>query len=786
MNVFQLKDAALCLRAGGGAGGSAQNSTVVNNFIHRPRKSRRTHDSDEEEEPAEENQSRERIHKWLSPPDPSTNHNIACATHLKRTATWFFKGRILRKWKRKGGILWVHGKPGSGKSVLCSTIIEDIAAMCEDGQASMAYFYFDFRNVDKQHLHDLIPSLLIQLSAHSHRHHDILSRLYKDHDDGKTQPSDIALVNYLKQMLLNHPSKRPIYLVMDALDECPDTSGIPSPREQVLQLVRELVDLHLPDLHICVTSRPQNDIRDVLEPLTSFRVSLHDESGQKQDIVDYVKSVVYSDSEQIMKRWRVEDKDLVIEMLSERAGGMFRWVFCQLEVLRYCFPSSLLRSLNELPESLDETYERVLKEIKKPNRDHAHRLLQCLVVAIRPLRVDELAEVLAVDFDDPEGIAKLNPSWRWEDEEQALLSSCSSLITLIDSDDIRSDGSRVVQFSHFSVKEFLTSPRFAAYGGDLSRYHIALGPAHTILARACLSILLRSYYTIENGVWKISPLTGYATQYWVSHARFENVSSRLRNTMERLFDLDKPYFAAWLESYDIDTNPNFGSCFYLFCPIEKPNAAPLYYAALCGFYDLAEHLIAKYPDQVTAYGGYHMVPLVAALAGEHFRIAELLVRNGAGATVNFRGYKERTPLHSAAYYGYVKVVQFLLEHNADVNFRDSGGRTPLHNPPEGGGFREAPNMPRLLADVAELLLQHGADVTAQRDDGWTPLRVAAYYKRVEVGRVLLEHDKTVVEGDNEGGTAFPAVVFNPREQEFEKLLEVSGMSRDSWSRTATR
>ena len=194
--------------------------------------------------------------------------------------------------------------------------------MYDDGQASMAYFDFDFRDVNKQHLHDLIPSILIQLSAHSHRHHDILSRLYEAHDSGKTRPTDLVLVNYLKQILLNLPTRRPIYLIMDALDECPDTSGIPSPRERVLQLVKELVDLRLPNLSICVTSRPVVDIRDVLQPLTSFQVSLHDESGQKQDIVDYVKSVVYSDTERIIKRWKTEDKDLVIETLSERANGM--------------------------------------------------------------------------------------------------------------------------------------------------------------------------------------------------------------------------------------------------------------------------------------------------------------------------------------------------------------------------------------------------------------------------------------------------------------------------------
>jgi len=141
---------------------------------------------------------------------------------------------------------------------------------------------------------------------------------------------------------------------MDALDESLNTSGIPSPREMVLQLLKELVDLSLPNLHICVTSRPEFDIRNVLEPLTSRRVSLHDQSGQKEDIAEYVRSIVYSDSEQIMRRWRTEDKELVIKTLSERADGMFRWAFCQLETLRHCLPPSIRRTLDELPESLDD------------------------------------------------------------------------------------------------------------------------------------------------------------------------------------------------------------------------------------------------------------------------------------------------------------------------------------------------------------------------------------------------------------------------------------------------
>jgi len=195
--------------------------------------------------------------------------------------------------------------------------------MCDAGQASMAYFYFDFRDTDKQHWHGLLSSLLTQLSAHSGPCCDILSHLYSGHLNGAQQPNDDDLKRCLKEML-TLPDQRPIYLITDALDESSDISAneILSSRDRVLQLVKELVELRIPNLHLCVTSRPEFDIRDALEPVTSRRMCLHDQSGQKEDIEDYVRSVVYSETEPIMRRWRKEEKDLVIETLAERAEGM--------------------------------------------------------------------------------------------------------------------------------------------------------------------------------------------------------------------------------------------------------------------------------------------------------------------------------------------------------------------------------------------------------------------------------------------------------------------------------
>jgi hypothetical protein len=166
----------------------------------------------------------------------------------------------------------------------------------------------------------LLPSLLIQLSARSDPCCDILSQLYLTHDRGVQKPSDWAMVGCLKEML-SLEGQPPIYIILDALDECPVTSTVPpSPREEVLEFVDELVALRLPNIHICVTSRPEHDIRVVLEGLTEHPVSLHDEIGQQEDITNYVTSFVRSNRR--MQRWRDEDKNLVIKTLSRKANGM--------------------------------------------------------------------------------------------------------------------------------------------------------------------------------------------------------------------------------------------------------------------------------------------------------------------------------------------------------------------------------------------------------------------------------------------------------------------------------
>ena len=200
-----------------------------------------------------------------------------------------------------------------------SAIIQDIEDMRAAGLATIAFYYFDFRDVKKQDSYGLLSSLISQLSTDSDSCFNILSQLYSNHNRGSRKPDVDALRKCMTDML-GVPGQAPIYIIVDALDECPNLSGMPSAREEVLELINDLVDLKLPDVHLCVASRPEMDIRTVLEPLTFLKLSLHDESGQKEDIIKYIHYVVHSDRD--MRKWKEEDKQLVIDTLSDKADGM--------------------------------------------------------------------------------------------------------------------------------------------------------------------------------------------------------------------------------------------------------------------------------------------------------------------------------------------------------------------------------------------------------------------------------------------------------------------------------
>lgn len=411
-----------------------------------------------------------------------------------------------------------------------------------------------------------------------------------------------------------------------------------------------------------------------------------------------------------------------------------------------------------LPETLDQTYARVLNNIDKDDRAPARRLLHCLAVAARPLRVEELAEILAFDFDAAHGgIPTFHEIWRPEDQEEAVMSLCSSLITIVDN-----RGSRVVKFSHMSVKEFLTSDRLATLTGSISIFHIALEHAHTELAQACLGLLLQldDRFDYERGGYQYH-LVRYAARHWVTHAQFQDVALRLNDGMERLFDPNRPHFAVWTQIYDIDAESG-GKV-----PSEK--ASPLYYSALCGFRDLAERLLLTHPEQVNAVGGSFGSPLAAAICRNHFDVAELLFQHGGnlelrdarnqtalhktidrrndvstgavqfllehGADVKAQRDDFWTPLHLAVNNDEFLAARILLEFGADVNSRNCDDHTPLHLLSRRETFQGEDDG----SDIARLLLDHGAKVDDKDKDKATPLHLASHNKKLKIVRALLDH-----------------------------------------------
>ena len=436
----------------------------------------------------------------------------------------------------------------------------------------------------------------------------------------------------------------------------------------------------------------------------------------------------------------------------------------------------------------------MLKSINRAARPHAHRLLQCLTVAVRPLRLEELAEVLAFDFDETQGgIPTVNAEWRREDQEYAVLSTCSSLITVVHDGD-----SRVVQFSHFSVKEFLTSDRLAVSSGDISFHHIPPAPAHTILAQACLGVLLRS----DDAGWEtfvqLFPLAEYASQHWVEHALFEDVSSRVKDGIELLFDNDQPQFSRWVQNCHLDDSLPWLDDSLL-------DTAPLYYAAFCGLPDVIEKLIREHPEHVSARGGPLGTALHAASRMNHIKVVQSLLRHGAD--VNASGMWGMTPLLFASCWAQPELVRRLLEHgadmsakdevegstslhlavgerqleivrtllknDADINIRDNDGWTPLHLVSNSGHV-----------DVVRFLLNHGADPKARNSYQQTPLHLASYQGNLEIARLLLEHGAEVDAEDEAGRTAYQDALGSNRHKEVARLLLAHGAESRTWDLTS--
>jgi ankyrin repeat protein len=369
------------------------------------------------------------------------------------------------------------------------------------------------------------------------------------------------------------------------------------------------------------------------------------------------------------------------DLITITSSYRFRWAFCQLDRLRRCLSPRIRRALDELPETLDETYERTLLDIDDENWEYAHRLFQCIVVARRPLHVEELAGFLTFKSEEG-GNFTFEENWWPENPRAMVLFTCSSLIAVV-----IVNGLPVIQFSHFSVKEYLTSNRIAK--GRVSRFYIPLESAHLLVTQACLAFLIQlDEHVTKNSIEEL-PLAQYAGQYWAEHAEFEDVSSHAEDLIKRLFNPKNYHFKNWVWIYDTI------SCRSMLSESPSdPKSVPLHYAARHGFHRVAEWLITT-----------------------------------CSQDVNDSRYNPENPMHIACKYGQFKMVQVLLKHHADIHSCVISGWTPLHSA----------SLRNPKPEIFLLLLEHGADANSKALLGTTPLNSLSHHGNLEAAEVLLEH-----------------------------------------------
>ena len=455
-----------------------------------------------------------------------------------------------------------------------------------------------------------------------------------------------------------------------------------------------------------------------------------------------------------------------------------------------------------MPATLDETYERTLREIEETKWESARQLLFCVAVASHPLRVEELAEILAYDFKSG-AIPKFHKDWRLKNPVEAVLSACSTLLSIVDIKTY-SETSKVVQFTHFTVKEFLTSSRFAEkYDSISGRYHISMSSAHTFMVQVCLGMLLHLDEKITSRSLAEFPLAEYAAEHWFEHARFENASQDAVEGMKLLFDRAKPHFSTWL--WIRNPTKTVPYCQRAEVP-SPPCGTPLHYAAFCGLHEIAKILAIEHPQDVNSQGFVNAAsPLHLALHEGHVDLAQMLIE--CGVDVSTQNEDGSTALHLALENNHVDLARVLIERGTNVSAQKNDGSTVLHLALENGrvdlalmlverGADVSPKdkygstalqlaLEQHHVDIARALIEHGADVSAENARMLTPLQLVSCDGHVGLARMLMEWGADLSAQTKDGWTALHFASLNGHVDLIRMLVEhdadISAQTKDGWT-----
>ncbi|MCJ1299174.1 hypothetical protein MMC08_001966 [Hypocenomyce scalaris] len=668
-----------------------------------------------------EDAERRKIYKWLAAPDPYSNHERARQKHQPDTGKWLLDGQQYNEWKNaSSSFLWLHGIPGCGKTLLSSSIIEDISDHCQTHpNTDMAYFYFDFNENEKLLCGNFLRSFLQQLSSQSLSNWKHLQILYTSCHNGERQPNVKDLQSTLEAMLLQ--SCRPTYTILDALDECIE-------REEVLDWIGGVVGQKIDTLHFFIASRRERDIEETLNPLATYKIYAQS-SEVDVDIKCYIQERLKTDLK--LKKWPSALKTEIEAALMQKASGMFRWAVCQLDALQVCLtPHSIRTALKALPKDLDGTYERILAKVPEEYSQYALRILQALIVSFRAMTLEEVAEMLVVDLESDR---RVDPDRRLLDPIN-VLNICSSLVTLSLEAAVghfRDPTDKVwhLRLAHFSVQEYLVSYRIRT--GAASQYDIDEACAHTLMAETCLGYLLQFDKPDSFGVvsksednWMIIefPLAMYAAEYWIQHEKDipqEQDITTIKELATELFENLEGCYINWLRLHLPHEFPA-----QKFDRIVDDVPSPLFLTSWGASIRLTKLLLERGAD-VNGKNGLHGALLEAAAFEGHFEIVHLLLENGAD--INMQGRHYSSALGAAAFREIKEIVHLLLKNGADINMKDEHYSSALG----AAAFRERKK-------IVHLLLEKGADINIQGEHYSSALGAAAFRERKKIVHLLLE------------------------------------------------
>ncbi|KAI9794892.1 MAG: hypothetical protein M1816_003022, partial [Peltula sp. TS41687] len=714
---------------------------------------------------------REDALRWLETVDPSLNHNAACKKHEPQTGEWFLISREFNNWKvSQNSILWLYGIPGCGKTVLSSTIVEHMKGFCEAGPSNaLAYFYFDFNERKKQNVKNMLRSVIAQFSREGATLPGAVQTLlqYK----GKAQePNEQTLVQTLSSVFKEGGE---YYVILDALDECAE-------RENLLKIVSELASHGRSNLHMLFTSRREQDIKEELDHIATEAVPIQNAKVDK-DITLHVRRCLEEDRK--LKKWPDSIKHEIETSLVEGAHGMFRWVFCQLETLKACITKPALRlALKQLPKTLDETYERILRSVPEGHFEQVYSILQWLAFSERPLFLEEVAEAAIMrsasyDLDlenrliDPEDVLRICSSLVTHVHVHVHVHNIWGNVSVVDEgekDETLSElptGTETrrrtqVRFAHFSVKEYIVSERIRSTGA--SKFSVSEITSHTNLGNFCLSylLLLDQYETLSEEQLAEYPLHEYSAEHWYEHVKhLEYNKLDITETMTLVSKLLNPSegfaFINWLRISEPD-NGNHGQ---KSLHRKFNQAAPLlYYAALLGL-PTATGMLLQNGSGVNAQGGDLGNALQAASSGGHQDIVRLLIEKGAD--VNAQGGRHGNALQAAASWrGTEAIVRLLIEKGADVNAQGGYYGNALQAASWGG--TEA---------IVRLLIEKGADVNAQGGEYGNALQAASSGGHQDIVRLLIEKGADVNAQGGRHGNALQAASWRGTEAIVRLLIE---------------